>query len=218
MGTGYVNTPSQGIAVALAADGNTLAVGGYYDNSGIGATWIFVRVVGAWSQQGLKLVGTGVNSYYQGFNIALSADGNTLAVASPPYTGSVSGYIFLWYRQNGIWSNTGTPLSAGGGTWFGNDVSLSADGNTIITSGGSALPNLSALGGAGSATTGYGYIFTKTGASVVLQATVTPPALSFGQYGSLSADGSVAVYSGGADAYQGFHRLPISTNGAWVYT
>lgn len=38
VGTGYVGTSWQGTAVALSADGNTLAVGGYGDDSNIGAT------------------------------------------------------------------------------------------------------------------------------------------------------------------------------------
>jgi hypothetical protein len=48
-----------GFFVSLSADGNTLAVGGTGDNSGIGATWIFIRTNGTWTQQGNKLVGTG---------------------------------------------------------------------------------------------------------------------------------------------------------------
>jgi len=32
---------------------------GWTDNSGVGATWIFTRSGGVWTQQGSKLVGTG---------------------------------------------------------------------------------------------------------------------------------------------------------------
>ncbi len=56
-GSGYVNSPYQGAGVALAADGNTLAVGGPVDNNNIGAVWIFVRVAGVWSQQGGEISG-----------------------------------------------------------------------------------------------------------------------------------------------------------------
>ena len=49
-----------GNSVSLSGDGNTLAVGGgYRDNSGIGATWIFNRSGSTWTQQGSELVGTG---------------------------------------------------------------------------------------------------------------------------------------------------------------
>ena len=48
-----------------------------YDG-GVGATWVFTRSGGVWTQQGLKLVGTGaIGSAGQGSSVAVSADGNT---------------------------------------------------------------------------------------------------------------------------------------------
>jgi len=75
----------QGTSLALSSDGDTLAVGGFYDNvsgtgTGIGATWIFTRSGGVWTQQGTKLVGTGYTGTVQGTWVSLSSDGNTLAV------------------------------------------------------------------------------------------------------------------------------------------
>jgi hypothetical protein len=49
---------AQGGAVALSGDGNTAIVGGARDNSNIGATWVFTRSDGVWTQQGNKLIGT----------------------------------------------------------------------------------------------------------------------------------------------------------------
>jgi Divergent InlB B-repeat domain len=43
VGTGAVGNAYQGISVALSADGNTAIVGGPYDNSLIGAAWVFVQ-------------------------------------------------------------------------------------------------------------------------------------------------------------------------------
>jgi hypothetical protein len=51
--------------VSLSADGNTLAVGGFWDALEIGATWIFIRTNGTWTQQGNKLVGTGYSGASQ---------------------------------------------------------------------------------------------------------------------------------------------------------
>src|SRR5439155_938 len=69
-------------SVALSADGNTAIVGGRSDNSSAGATWVFTRSGGVWSQQGSKLVGTGAvgSLVFQGYSVALSADGNTAIV------------------------------------------------------------------------------------------------------------------------------------------
>ena len=43
VGTGYVGYPLQGFGVSLSADGNTALVGGYNDNSSLGAAWVFTR-------------------------------------------------------------------------------------------------------------------------------------------------------------------------------
>src|SRR5262249_52333243 len=78
VGTGAVGAAPQGEAVALSADGNTAIVGGFADNSDVGAAWVYTRSAGVWSQQGAKLVGTGeVGPAAQGWSVALSADGKT---------------------------------------------------------------------------------------------------------------------------------------------
>ncbi len=41
VGSGAVGSPVQGRSVALAADGFTALIGGYYDNDGAGAGWVF---------------------------------------------------------------------------------------------------------------------------------------------------------------------------------
>ena len=55
----------QGTSVAVSADGNTAIMGGYHDDDGIGAAWVFTRSNGVWSQQG-KLVGIGADQAGQG--------------------------------------------------------------------------------------------------------------------------------------------------------
>jgi hypothetical protein len=83
VGNGAINSPNpaqQGYSVSLSGNGNTLAAGGYTDNSFLGATWIFVRSGSTWTQQGTKLVGSGTSgSSRQGCSVSLSADGNSLA-------------------------------------------------------------------------------------------------------------------------------------------
>src|SRR5262249_53104210 len=43
VGPGAVGAAQQGTAVALSADGNTAIVGGWSDNSQVGAVWVFTR-------------------------------------------------------------------------------------------------------------------------------------------------------------------------------
>jgi hypothetical protein len=41
LGTGYTGDSGQGSSVAMSSNGSVVAVGGYYDNSGAGAMWVF---------------------------------------------------------------------------------------------------------------------------------------------------------------------------------
>ena len=59
VGRNAVGSAEQGKSVAISADGNTVAIGGWLDNARNGATWVFTRSGGVWSQQGSKLVGSG---------------------------------------------------------------------------------------------------------------------------------------------------------------
>jgi hypothetical protein len=72
---------TQGTSVGLSGDGNTLIEGGPGDNSFAGASWMFTRTAGVWTQLGSKLVGTGADgSADQGTAVALSASGGTAIV------------------------------------------------------------------------------------------------------------------------------------------
>jgi IPT/TIG domain/FG-GAP repeat len=138
VGTGTQGLPDQGYAVALSADGNTALVGGFYDNNGIGAAWVFTRSNGTWTQQGSKLVGTGsVSTPRQGWSLALSADGNT-ALIGGYFDNSFVGATWVFTRSNGTWTQQGNKLIGSGTTNVaaqGYSVSLSADGNTALIGG-----------------------------------------------------------------------------------
>jgi hypothetical protein len=151
VGTGYVvgTDINQGNSVSLSADGNTLAVGGYGDNNFIGATWVFTRSAGVWTQQGSKLVGTGYTGSRptQGVSVSLSADGNTLVVGG---TGdnTVVGATWVFTRSAGVWTQQGSKLVGtgyvGNYTFQGGSVSLSTDGNTVAIGGPSDNTNIGA--------------------------------------------------------------------------
>ena len=104
------NRANQGCSVALSADGNTAIVGGPNDNSGIGAAWVFTRSGGVWTQQGIKLVGTGaIGAAGQGNSVALSADGNT-AIVGGPGDNSDTGAAWVFTRSGGVWTQQGSKL------------------------------------------------------------------------------------------------------------
>ncbi len=136
VGTGYIDFPEQGTAVALSADGNTLAIGGPYDNNSIGATWIFTRTDGVWSQQGSKIVGTGyIDSPEQGTSVSLSADGNTLA-SGGYYDDSSIGATWIFTRTDGVWSQQGSKLVGSGGIGEQRQgYSVALRGDTLVVGG-----------------------------------------------------------------------------------
>jgi hypothetical protein len=138
IGAGAVGDAWQGSSVALSADGNTAIVGGPYDSSSVGATWVFTRSSGVWSQQGGKLIGAGaVGDAWQGRSVALSADGNT-AIVGGSGDSSHAGATWVFTRSSGVWSQQGGKIvgtGAVGEADQGYSVALSADGNTAIVGG-----------------------------------------------------------------------------------
>jgi len=138
VGTGAVGNAEQGFSVAVSADGNTAVVGAPNDNDKAGAAWVWTRSGGVWIQQGAKLVGTdSVGTAYQGYSVAVSADGNTVVVGGIT-DNNVTGAAWVWTRSGGVWSQQGTKLvgaDAAGESRQGNSVAVSADGNTAVVGG-----------------------------------------------------------------------------------
>jgi hypothetical protein len=138
VGTGAVGTPVfQGKSVSLSADSNTAIVGGFVDDTSIGAAWVWTRTAGVWSQQGSKLVGTGAGGLaQQGISVSLSADGNKAIVGGDNDNGG-AGAAWVWTRSAGVWSQQGSKLVGSGavGAAHQASVSLSADGSTAIAGG-----------------------------------------------------------------------------------
>jgi hypothetical protein len=81
VGSDAVAGPRQGFSAAISADGNKAIVGGFFDNGGVGAAWVWTRSDNGWRQQATKLIGSGaVGAANQGISISLSGDGNTAMV------------------------------------------------------------------------------------------------------------------------------------------
>ena len=138
-GAGEVGQGRFGVSVALSADGNTALVGGNTDNNtftfGVGAAWVFTRTGSSWAPQGPKLTASdGVNLPAFGYDVALSADGNTALIGGPGDTGT-SAPCWTFTRSGGVWTQQGPKLTAAGEVGagrFGETVALSADGTTAV--------------------------------------------------------------------------------------
>lgn len=153
-----------GTAVQLSADGNTMAVGAPEEGSkatgidgdqtdgsqpGSGAVYVFTRSGLLWSQQAYIKASNTKEDYLLGGagGLALSADGNTLAVgaigeasAAPGINGVQSdsslinsGAVYVFSRNAGIWSQKAyvKPIAPRADAFFGRSVALSRDGKTL---------------------------------------------------------------------------------------
>ena len=211
VGTGAVGNAFQGLSVSISSDGNTAIVGGAWDDSQLGAVWVFIRSGNTWTQQGSKLVGTGsINTpVFQGSSVSLSADGNT-AIVGGDQDNSAKGAAWVFTRSGGIWTQQGTKLVGTGivsVAFQGGSVSLSADGNTAIVGGAFDNSHLGAIW----VFTRSGSTWTQQGAKLVGTGAINGTNGAYQGYSvSLSADGNTAIVGGDGDNnFQG---------AAWVFT
>lgn len=198
VGTGGVGVQLQGFSCAMSRDGNTLAVGGYFDNSNVGAAWVFTRSGGVWSQQGGKLVGTGnVGASRQGQSIALSSDGNTMAIGGN-IDNSNNGAVWIWTRSGGVWTQQGSKLTVTGNVGtaqFGASLDLSEDGNTLVGGGNTDDSSV----GATWVFRRSGSTWTQYGSKMVGRGYTGSFAPQQGISSSISANGNVMVVGGWRD-------------------
>jgi trimeric autotransporter adhesin len=140
-----------GTAVALSADGNTLAVGAPSEDSGTtsingdegdnsvteaGAVYVFTRALTTWSQQAyVKPSHLDFGDFF-GKRLALSSDGSTLAVAAPGEDGTIanSGAAFVFGRNGTAWSELSVlkAPNAGDNDQLGFDIAISGGSNTVL--------------------------------------------------------------------------------------
>src|ERR1043166_2602627 len=147
-----------GAAIALSADGNTLAVaavgessaagvnGDQTDNTlgAAGAVYVLVRSGATWVQQAyIKASNPDAGDEF-GTSVALSADGDTLVVGAPGESGAgagidgnqakntapFAGAVYMFVRSGGTWTQQTyvKASNASANDLFGAAVALSADG------------------------------------------------------------------------------------------
>ena len=192
---------SFGGAVAISADGNTVVVGATSEDSsatGIngsdtdnsasnsGAVYVFVHTgTGQWSQQAyIKASNTEAGDSF-GCSVALSQDGNTLAVGAygedsaatgingnqSDNSASTAGAVYVFTRSGTTWTQQAyiKASNTDSADTFGNPVALSDDGNTLAV--GATGEDSSASGVNGNQTinteyqAGAAYVFTRTGST-----------------------------------------------------
>ncbi len=98
VGTDALPSRYLGQGIALTGDGNTAVVGGpggqanvFGRNLSVGATWVFTRSSGVWTQKGSEFTGfgTAAGDALQGSAVAVTSDGTTALVGGPVDNGSL---------------------------------------------------------------------------------------------------------------------------------
>ena len=211
---------SFGGAVALSADGKTLAVGALYDdvsgNKDQGSVTVYGRSGKSWTEEKVLVSDTGNAEDWFGYSVALSADGNTLAVGAvyADVNGNKDqGAVSVFARSGGAWSLQKTLNISGGtaGDLFGYAVALSADGSTLAV--GAISDDVNANVDQGSVS-----VFARTGAAWKEQQVITldngAASGNFGWSVSLSTDGNTLA-AGGPNQGAGKAAVFTRSGGTW---
>jgi hypothetical protein len=212
-----------GFDVAMSGDGMTLVAGAPLRDAETGAAYVFFNDGNGWAPQALVEADNADTGDAFSRRVALSQDGNTLAVGARNEDGnsaggpgnndaSNAGAVYVFTRSGTVWTQqayikAATPVL---GDNFGYDVSLSADGNTL------AVGARSRDGNEGAA-----YLFTRSGTSWTqddeLKASVPAASDLFGYSVRLSGDGiTLAVGAIGRDSNAGAVYVFILNGGGWT--
>lgn len=209
-----------GYAVALSADGSTLAVGAPGEDSNAmmneanndaddaGAVYVYARSGNAWMQQAyVKASNAGVDDQF-GEAVAMSADGNTLVAGAPQEDSNTmadeasndandAGAVYVYARSGNAWTQQAyvKASNAEAGDRFGAAVVVSGDGLTLAVGAhgeNSAAQNNPADNSVGDA--GAVYVYTRSNTVWTQQAYVKAsnpgPDDRFGWGVAMSADGA----------------------------
>jgi hypothetical protein len=209
-----------------------------------GAVYVFVRNGGNWVQQAYVKASNAKAGDRFGASLALSGDGNTLAVGATGESSSATGVngnqadtsmagagaVYVFTRSGATWSqqayvkasNTGEKED---GDQFGYSVAISSDGNTLAT--GAIAEDSAATGINGDQSnneadgSGAVYIFARTGSTWSQQAYVKPWNTTvrgglFGYSVGLSGNGdTLAVGTYDEDRGKGAAYIFTRTGGNW---
>jgi hypothetical protein len=205
-----------GGAVVVSSDGSTLAVGSLRSNSDQGAVTVFARSGGKWVQQEILADENGAKKDWFGYSMAISKDGNTLAIGAvyADVSGNADqGNVHVYARSGGAWKLQKTLVGDAGaaGDVFGVSVAISDDGNTVAV--GAAGDDVGSVSDKGSAS-----VFVRKGADWAAQQVLVDDngaaKANFGSSVSLSSDGNTLAV-GGPNAGKGSVVVFTRSNGTW---
>lgn len=200
-----------GNSVAVSANGNTIIIGAAWDaigaNTNQGSAHIFKWNGSNWIET--KIVASdGAAQDMFGKSVAVSSDGNIVAVGAESDDNMGSAYVYKWNGSS--WVETKLTASDGADMdFFGRSISMSSDGNTVVV--GAFYDNVGSTTRQGSA-----YVYKWNGsrwAETKITASDGATWDVFGSSVSMSSDGSTFVVG----AYSGDVGSNIDQGAAYVY-
>ncbi len=195
-----------GAHVALSSDGNTALIS---ESTGFGHVWVYTRSGSKWSRQA-KLVGKREQADSEfGEAVALSGDGNTAIVGDQQHGDSGAAWIFT--RAGSTWKESAMFTGQADGGYFGESVSVSADGMTALV----GAPDAHDFRGTAT-------LYRRSGATwrqgPVLTRLHGPVGGAFGDSVALSANGSTAVVVGVDFARPSTVTVLTRSGSSWTQT
>ena len=213
---------------ALKEDSNATGIGGDDDNNlatDSGAVYVFSRSGTTWTQQAYVKASNTQASDGFGISVSLSSDGNTLAVGADSEDSNStvinvlgtddgladqSGAAYVFSRSGNTWTEQAyvKASNTGENDYFGRNISLSGDGNTLAVGANFEDSNATSIGGDDNnlaTDSGAAYVFSRSGTTWTQQAYVKASNTGendyFGTNVSLNSDGNtLAVGATGEDS------------------
>lgn len=222
-----------GYSTVLSGDGLTLAVSSHAEDSNAtlidgdegnndpstensGAVFIYVNSSGTWQKQAyIKASNTGQGDFF-GLPVALSEDGNTLAVSAhledsdsdginsneADDSALQSGAVYIYVRNGVTWSKQAyiKASNSDAGDFFGIAIDLSDDGNTLVVGASNESSDSKLIGGSqnnDASQSGAAYVFVRSASSwsqqAYIKATNTGVQDNFGRSVALDGLGNTLV-------------------------
>jgi len=204
-----------GYSIDISSDGNTVVVGAYGKSFFTGEAYVYTRSGLIWTEQAKLLAPEASNDQF-GWSVAISADGNTVAIGSTTEDtspNSNNGAVYIYTRSAGTWTQQTKLLASdrASNESFGYSVAFSADGLTLLVGAEPENTSPSTINGAA-----YVFIY-DSGEWFEQQKLLASDFSSTDRFGcdvSLSSDGNTALIGANAE-----DTSPNSDNGAaYVFT
>ena len=140
-----------GRAVSMSSDGSRIAIGAALNSDNLllsGHVRAYRFINGDWEQLGSDIDGEG-NDDESGSAVAMSSDGNTIAIGAPKNdgNGNNSGHVRVYCYINGDWEQLGADVDGeANDDKSGNAVAISSDGSVIAIGAPRDVDNMIGLG------------------------------------------------------------------------